>query len=68
MRARPHNFQFGGVVDTDVAEDYVCECADDTCTQRMTLTRQEYEAVWSSPILFAALPGHVAPDIETVVM
>ncbi len=62
------DLQLNGVADTDAAEDYVCECANDTCTQRMTLTRQEYEAVRSSPILFAVLPGHVVPDIETVVM
>jgi hypothetical protein len=48
-------------------EDYLCECADDTCFERVTLTRAEYERVRESAIQFVVVPGHVVTDIETVV-
>jgi len=47
--------------------EFVCECADSSCTMRMTLTLSEYEAVRASPVRFVLAPGHVVPEIETVV-
>jgi hypothetical protein len=55
------------IVDAEVPEGYVCECADPTCMERVTLTREEYEAVRSSPTQFVVAPGHVEPEIEVVV-
>jgi hypothetical protein len=48
---------------------FVCECADETCTQQISLTLDEYEAVRSDPHRFAVAPGgeHVLPEIERVV-
>jgi hypothetical protein len=48
---------------------FVCECADDTCTQQISLTLDEYEAVRSDPHCFAVATGpeHVFPEIERVV-
>jgi hypothetical protein len=38
--------------------DFVCECLDDTCTEVMQLTWQEYESGHVEPGQFAVLPGH----------
>ncbi len=38
--------------------DFVCECADGSCTERIHLSLPEYEEVRSDPTHFAVLPGH----------
>jgi hypothetical protein len=45
----------------------VCECADASCTQAITMTRSEYERLRASPQRFAVVPGHVDPELERVV-
>jgi hypothetical protein len=45
----------------------VCECADEDCAQRLELTRPEYEAARSEPVLFVVAHGHVDPEIEEVI-
>lgn len=52
--------------DSDVVV-IVCECADEDCAQRLTLSRSEYEAVRTEPTQFVVAPGHVEFDIEIVV-
>jgi hypothetical protein len=47
--------------------DLICECGDATCTQRVRLSAGEYEQLRSESDLFAVSPGHVAPDVESVV-
>jgi len=56
-----------GIADDERPDEYLCECADDACMERIKLTRAEYESLRSSPIQFAVRPDHVVPDIETVV-
>src|SRR3954451_11591070 len=48
-------------------ELYLCECAEQPCRKRVELTRQQYEAVRADARHFVVLPGHVFPDLETVV-
>jgi hypothetical protein len=48
-------------------ESYLCECAARPCRQRVPMTREEYEAVRSDAKRFLVVPGHVLPDLETVV-
>ncbi|HSP71817.1 MAG TPA: hypothetical protein VLN26_05560 [Gaiellaceae bacterium] len=38
--------------------DFVCECADESCTERIQLSLREYEDVRADPRQFAVLPGH----------
>lgn len=55
---------------TDGSEDtliVVCECSDEDCAQRLELTRREYEAARSEPVLFVVSHGHVDPEIEEVI-
>ncbi len=49
------------------ATDYLCECGDEGCTDPISLTMSEYEAVRAEPTHFAVVSGHVVPDIEQVV-
>ena len=52
---------------TPEATDFLCECGDESCTQPISLTMSEYEAVRADATHFAIVPGHVLPDIEQVV-
>jgi hypothetical protein len=47
--------------------DFICECADATCTAVIALTQDEYKHLRSVPTRFAVLPGHEVPTIERVV-
>jgi hypothetical protein len=49
--------------------DWVCECADETCTQPIELTPQQYETVRDDPTHFAVAPGaeHVVLEVEEIV-
>jgi len=46
----------------------VCECGDGTCAEFLDVTVAEYEGVRAEPTHFLVRPGHVAPDIERVVL
>jgi uncharacterized protein (DUF1499 family) len=48
-------------------EIYLCECASQPCRLRVRMSRDEYEAVRADPQHFLVVPGHVLPDLETVV-
>jgi uncharacterized protein (DUF1499 family) len=50
-----------------IGEVYLCECASQPCRLRVVLSRDEYEAVRADPQHFLVVPGHVLPDLETVV-
>jgi hypothetical protein len=47
--------------------EWVCECADTSCTERISMTPAEYERMRAHPNRFAVAPGHVLPDVEHVV-
>lgn len=49
--------------------EFICECANRDCTDRVVLTLAEYEQVRLLPTHFVVLPGmkHVFPDVERVV-
>ena len=50
--------------------DWVCECADEDCTQAVTLTVADYEAVRAEPTHFLVAPSaeHLVPGMERVVV
>ena len=47
--------------------DFLCECGDDSCIEKITLTRVEYESVRVEGAQFAIVAGHEIPTIESVV-
>jgi hypothetical protein len=48
--------------------EFLCECDDTACTEKVSATRAEYEAVRAVAIHFIVLPGHDDPDIENVAL
>ena len=49
--------------------EWVCECADESCTERIGMTPEEYEELRANPVHFAVAPAevHVVPEVERVV-
>jgi transcription initiation factor TFIID subunit TAF12 len=52
--------------DADTTQ-FVCECADPTCTDRLEATLVEYEEVRADGATFMLTPGHEEKDIERIV-
>jgi hypothetical protein len=52
-----------------IVQDWICECADDTCVERIALSLGEYEQVRANPVRFVVAPSanHVFEEIEEVV-
>ena len=50
----------------DGLSEWICECADTTCTHRVQATRQEYEQVRADGRTFIVFPGHVYSEVERV--
>jgi len=47
--------------------EFLCECANPGCAERITLSIEEYEAVRANPARFVLARGHVEPEIEHVI-
>jgi hypothetical protein len=47
--------------------EFVCECADPTCTERVPATLDQYEEVRADGTHFLLAPDHELPDLERVV-
>ena len=47
--------------------DVLCECGNPDCSEPLRLTVSDYERVRQEPTDFLIVPGHVIPEIETVV-
>jgi hypothetical protein len=45
----------------ETAADFVCECSDEGCTDRLRVPLGVYEEVRSHPRHFLVLPGHQNP-------
>ena len=45
---------------------FLCECADESCTNSLLLTLAEYEQVRAVPTHFIVMAGHVVPQVERV--
>jgi hypothetical protein len=53
-------------LDTDEAE-FMCECADPQCAERLEVPIDEYEDVRSDGTQFLLDPEHVEPEVERIV-
>ena len=47
--------------------EFVCECADSTCTERVAATLDEYEEIRADARTFLLVPGHEDHRVEAVV-
>lgn len=47
---------------------FICECSDETCVEKVTLTLEQYDEMRALPARFVVVPGHEAiPLVERVV-
>ena len=46
---------------------FVCECADDTCTEQIHVSLKIYETVRAHPRHFLVATGHEDPKVEKIV-
>jgi hypothetical protein len=44
----------------------VCECSDAVCTERLAVSREDYERVRAHGERFFVAPGHAVERVETV--
>jgi hypothetical protein len=63
-RVRAINADFSGGV---TEAEFVCECADQSCLERVRMTLLEYERVRADATQFAVRHGHIEPAVEVVV-
>lgn len=49
------------------APQFVCECAAETCVERVALPLATYERIRSHPRRFVLKPGHEREELERVV-
>lgn len=47
--------------------EFVCECADPACAERVAATLDQYEEVRSEATHFLLVPGHEVDEMERVV-
>jgi hypothetical protein len=48
--------------------DFLCECGDAECREKVTVTRGDYEQIRTDAAQFVVQPGHEIPEIEEVVI
>jgi 23S rRNA A1618 N6-methylase RlmF len=47
--------------------EWVCECGDETCFEKLSVSVEDYQRVRSNKAWFMIRPGHDKPDVERVV-
>ena len=63
VEAAAATFQVHGAM----PQEFLCECADERCVERVALTLDEYEAVRANGRQFFVVPGHEIAEVERVV-
>jgi hypothetical protein len=56
-----------GIASTDTPIDFYCECADENCAKRVSLTLQEYREIHKNRRQFVIAPGHEVTLVEKVI-
>ena len=56
--------RFGGGLEE---AEFVCECGDESCMDRVRMKLSEYESLRAEATHFAVKAGHEIPDVENVV-
>jgi hypothetical protein len=47
--------------------EIVCECAEVSCVERISIPVGDYEQLRESPTTFAVVAGHEVPDVEEII-
>jgi hypothetical protein len=61
------NERIGALIDDAQNPEFICECAQLDCTEKLQMTIAEYEAVRESPRRFPIAPGHQFEEFEHVI-
>jgi hypothetical protein len=65
-RIRELAARFNNLAEEELA--FICECADETCVERVSLKTSQYDDVRAIPARFIVAPGHeVTPLVERVI-
>lgn len=67
-RTRSLQERFGPEDPTTSYEEFLCECGDQLCVERVKLTVPEYESIRAESTQFVVRPGHSVPRVERVVL
>jgi hypothetical protein len=54
-------------LEVDGKAPFLCECADERCTQTIRLTLEEFEEVRDRQGVFFVIPGHAILEAERVI-
>ena len=54
-------------IEEEGATDFVCECANIDCAERLRVPFDEYRRIRENPLWFIVAPAHETPDVEAVV-
>jgi hypothetical protein len=66
-RTRSLQERFGPEDPTTAYEEFLCECGDQLCVERVKLTVAEYESIRAEPTHFVVKPGHSIARIEHMI-
>ncbi len=50
----------------DLTLHFYCECSDENCSKRIVMKPSIYKSIHKNRKRFIVIPGHEAPDIETI--
>ena len=64
---REVNERIEGLAHSATFIEFVCECADSSCSELVSLTREEYEEVRRDSNAFFMVAGHDLPGVEQIV-
>jgi len=60
--------ELGEKLGSDLQElDFACECADNTCIEKITLTAHAFGEIEENENQFIVLRGHVDPEVEDTI-
>jgi hypothetical protein len=57
----------GGVLGRRPTSEWVCECEDGSCSERIEMSQSDYEWLRADGNRFAVLPGHEVQAVEEVI-
>src|SRR6478735_7203333 len=64
---REVNERIEELADSATFIEFVCECADRSCSELVSLTREEYEQIRRGSNAFFMVAGHDLPVVEEIV-
>ena len=66
-RTRSLQERFGPEDPNSAYEEFLCECGDQLCVERVKLTVSEYESIRAESTQFVVRPGHNVRRVERVI-